>query len=275
MLYREKLAAEKHHKGYCGTPLGFDDEKQREKRAADGVTGTDQENAEKLKKLPKDCGIKLVADELFFRHVGRNSTEKTVGYMISVIHRANDIFRGTKWLANENVTGDHNFGFTIDKIEIWNDPSKKDSYLNKTEIITPPNPKDPNQDKDHPECAKPDSRYVMCVLQYICLFFLKLYFRDICRYLKAFSKTGDHSDVCLAHLFTYYDFSTGILGLAHIGKVGNEKMGICASGKDKNGAYLNTAITTTLNWGKRILSTEAELVTVHELGHNWGASHDR
>ena len=33
-------------------------------------------------------------------------------------------------------------------------------------------------------------------------------------------------------------------------------------------------MTTTLNWGKPILSTEAELVTVHELGHNWGANRD-
>ena len=31
-------------------------------------------------------------------------------------------------------------------------------------------------------------------------------------------------------------------------------------------------MTTTLNRNKRILSTEAELVTVHELGHNWGAN---
>ena len=33
-------------------------------------------------------------------------------------------------------------------------------------------------------------------------------------------------------------------------------------------------MTTTLNRKERILSTEAELVTVHELGHNWGANHD-
>ena len=33
-------------------------------------------------------------------------------------------------------------------------------------------------------------------------------------------------------------------------------------------------MTTTLNKERRILSTEAELVTVHELGHNWGANHD-
>ena len=72
-----------------------------------------------------------------------------------------------------------------------------------------------------------------------------------------------------AHLFTYHDFDAGILGLAHIGKYESVKgdgmgsMGICAGKqKDKYKANQNTALTTTLNWGKRILSTEAELVTV-------------
>ena len=72
-----------------------------------------------------------------------------------------------------------------------------------------------------------------------------------------------------AHLFTYHDFDAGILGLAHIGKYESVKgdgmgsMGICAGKqKDKFKANQNTALTTTLNWGKRILSTEAELVTV-------------
>ena len=38
--------------------------------------------------------------------------------------------------------------------------------------------------------------------------------------------------------------------------------------------YLNTGLTSTLNWGDRILTTEADLVTAHELGHNFGADHD-
>ena len=51
-------------------------------------------------------------------------------------------------------------------------------------------------------------------------------------------------------------------------------MGICAKGRDNYGAYLNTALTTTLNWATKILTAEADLVTAHELGHNWGAGHD-
>lgn len=41
-----------------------------------------------------------------------------------------------------------------------------------------------------------------------------------------------------------------------------------------NGAHLNTALTSTFNWGSKILTDEAQLVTTHELGHNWGAFHD-
>jgi disintegrin and metalloproteinase domain-containing protein 17 len=114
----------------------------------------------------------------------------------------------------------------------------------------------------------------------------------ICRYLKAFAKkveithtksdirrrggSGGPNKVCLAHLFTHKDFPNGILGLAHIGRKKSssssessteESMGICAKGKrDKHGAYLNTALTTSLNWGRKIITAEADLVTAHELG---------
>jgi len=290
IIYREKPAAEIYHKGRCSTPLGAtptyipkdilsdqsDANKKRTKRAPNEQRSKkkqaqEEEEIKQNEKLmsesfPRDCSIKIVADELFFMHVGKNSTEKTIGYMISVIDRANDIFKRTNWLQyrtlyNEDKSVKRNFeatgfGFTIAKIEIWNDTSKPDQYLNRTQILRKSDPEDPSIDAEHPECNQPDSR-------------------AICRYLKQFSKTGDHGDVCLAHLFTYYDFDTGILGLAHIGKHEGSSMGICAGGKrDENKAFLNTALTTTLNWKKRILSTEAELVTVHELGHNWGANHD-
>ena len=98
--------------------------------------------------------------------------------------------------------------------------------------------------------------------------------------------------MCLAHLFTHTDFPEGILGLAHIGRQANGNnaaMGICANTvclskifiylkfvqePDVNGAHLNTALTSTFNWGSKILTDEAQLVTTHELGHNWGAFHD-
>ena len=56
--------------------------------------------------FPRDCSIKIVADELFFMHVGKNSTEKTIGYMISVIDRANDIFKRTNWLQYRTLYKD-------------------------------------------------------------------------------------------------------------------------------------------------------------------------
>ena len=126
IIYREKPAAEVYHKGRCSTPLGAtptytptlsheifgqsddsqsEDSKTRTKRAPNEQRSKkkqaqEEEENEKLmsESFPRDCSIKIVADELFFMHVGKNSTEKTIGYMISVIDRANDIFKRTNWL---------------------------------------------------------------------------------------------------------------------------------------------------------------------------------
>lgn len=268
LLYREKQG-EHYHRGTCATPLGMMTESVRHKRSTDETLPMAELSDVEVTRLisrefPRECSIKIVADQLFHENVGKNETEKTISYMISVIDRANDIFKATDWLDLKEYAGKgsaKDFAFTIKKIEIWNDPSNPDKYLNQTQILKPYNKSD-TDDEEHPQCSQPDSR-------------------DICRYLKQFSKTGDHGDVCLAHLFTYHDFDAGILGLAHIGKYESVKgdgmgsMGICAGKqKDRFKANQNTALTTTLNWGKRILSTEAELVTVHELGHNWGSTHD-
>ena len=109
----------------------------------------------------------------------------------SVIDRANDIFKATDWLDLKEYEGKGSatgFAFTIKKIEIWNDPSNPDKYLNQTQILRKPvgNQSD-NEDEEHPQCSQPDSR-------------------DICRYLKQFSKTGDHGDVCLGLGVQFYFF---------------------------------------------------------------------
>lgn len=103
---------------------------------------------------------------------------------------------------------------------------------------------------------------------------------------------------CLAHLFTYLDFEKGVLGLAYVGTSRDVAAGgICSGQYDqgyvglyrdcyvfqlvefccsigKSSLYFNTGLTTTKNWGSRILTLEADLVTTHELGHNFGAEHD-
>uniref|UniRef100_A0A8C5GJ95 Uncharacterized protein n=1 Tax=Gouania willdenowi TaxID=441366 RepID=A0A8C5GJ95_GOUWI len=88
------------------------------------------------------------------------------------------------------------------------------------------------------------------------------------------------STVCLAHLFTYQDFDDGTLGLAYVAPSKPQALGgLCPrayypSHSSKKPSYLNTGLTSTKNYGKTILTKEADLVTTHELGHNFGAEHD-
>jgi len=37
---------------------------------------------------------------------------------------------------------------------------------------------------------------------------------------------------------------------------------------------LNIGLTTSVNYGRTLLTSELEIVTAHEIGHNWGSSHD-
>lgn len=275
IVYRQTVA-KRHAKGTCAEPLGLEgsflrtkDNPGRDKR------DVDEEGLQRLRKLGnksfknRDCKIKLVADSKFNHFIGEDNPDKTIGYMISVITRADTIFRQTDWLdrreLKDPITGEileaRGFGFTIAKIEVWSDPNKE-PYLNETEIMDDENIIEDCQTNN----AEP-----------------------VCRYLKEFAKkvkveetleNGDKQKMCLAHLFTHTDFPDGILGLAHIGRQKNEAqkndaMGICANTEtDSSGAHLNTALTSTLNWAAKILTDEAELVTTHELGHNWGAYHD-
>jgi len=89
---------------------------------------------------------------------------------------------------------------------------------------------------------------------------------------------GDWGDYCLSHLFTNYDFSGGVLGLAYVAAASTSRVGgVCTrtyqdgSGKTK---HLNVGLTTSINYGRTLLTSELVFVTGHEFGHNWGSSHD-
>ncbi|XP_063110441.1 disintegrin and metalloproteinase domain-containing protein 17 isoform X4 [Cavia porcellus] len=95
----------------------------------------------------------------------------------------------------------------------------------------------------------------------------------------SFDIAEEASKVCLAHLFTYQDFDMGTLGLAYVGSPrANSHGGVCPkayySPVGRKNIYLNSGLTSTKNYGKTILTKEADLVTTHELGHNFGAEHD-
>ncbi|KAG7460615.1 hypothetical protein MATL_G00200550 [Megalops atlanticus] len=191
------------------------------------------------------CPLLLVADYRFYEHMGRQEESTTINYLIELIDRVDDIYRNTSW--DDEFKG---YGVQIQQI-----------IINKKPTEVPPGVAHFNM-KGSPIRNKD--------------------VWDVKKLLEQFSSdmAGNASKVCLAHLFTYQDFDEGTLGLAYVapsraGALG----GLCPkpyypSSSHNKPSYLNTGLTSTKNYGKTILTKEADLVTTHELGHNFGAEHD-
>ncbi|XP_073339190.1 disintegrin and metalloproteinase domain-containing protein 17a [Pagrus major] len=194
------------------------------------------------------CPLLLVADYRFFEHMGRGQESVTLNYLIELIDRVDDIYRNTTW--DDEFKG---YGVQINQIIINKEATK---------------PPDPNDKKwaHYNMKNSPTGREVW----------------DVKKLLEQFSSdlADNASTVCLAHLFTYQDFDEGTLGLAYVApSKPNALGGLCPkpyypTHSIKKPSYLNTGLTSTKNYGKTILTKEADLVTTHELGHNFGAEHD-
>lgn len=188
------------------------------------------------------CPLLLVADHRFFRNMGRGEESTTLNYLIELIDRVDDIYRNTSW--DQEFSG---YGVQIQQIIIEKTPTavvKGQSHFNM-------------------EGSPTAGRDVW----------------DVKRLLEQFSLdiAEKASNVCLAHLFTYQDFDEGTLGLAYVAPSKPDiPGGLCSkpSSNEQKAIYLNTGLTSTKNYGKTILTKEADLVTTHELGHNFGAEHD-
>ncbi|XP_051951665.1 disintegrin and metalloproteinase domain-containing protein 17 isoform X1 [Xyrauchen texanus] len=204
-----------------------------------------REKRQTLDHSKNTCPLLLVADYRFFRHIGRKEESTTLNYLIELIDRVDDIYRNTSW--DEEYKG---YGVQIQQIIINKTPTQVEpggAHFNMKGT--------PVKNKD---------------------------VWDVKRLLEQFSIdiADNASKVCLAHLFTYQDFDEGTLGLAYVApsKPGFPG-GLCSekcppSGTNSRAIYLNTGLTSTKNYGKTILTKEADLVTTHELGHNFGAVHD-
>lgn len=96
--------------------------------------------------------------------------------------------------------------------------------------------------------------------------------------LQTFGRDLYFTEFCVAHLFTHQSFPNNVLGLAYIASANPSSAGgICSPTRSIGGktTALNTGWSSTMNTnGDTVLTQQAELVTAHELGHNWGAEHD-
>lgn len=186
----------------------------------------------------KHCSLALVADYKFFELHGYNEGS-AISYMIHIIQQTNDLFKKQSFDPDESNYFE-GYGFTIKYIELvtekgGSNQSWEDSFKHVKDIY------------------------------------------GVSEYLKIFSRRN-WSKYCLAHLFTNYDFDGGTLGLAYLAKASLRKVGgICSAPfYHKNGKRLsgNTGLSTLVNYGRRLLTTELVLVNMHEFGHNFGSGHD-
>ncbi|RXN19098.1 disintegrin and metallo ase domain-containing 17-like isoform X2 [Labeo rohita] len=191
------------------------------------------------------CPLLLVADHRFYKHMGRGEESTTLNYLIELIDRVDDIYRNTSW--DEQFKG---YGVQIQQIIINKEPTKVA-------------PGESHYNMEGSPLGRKDGVW------------------DVKKLLEQFSYdiADNASAVCLAHLFTYQDFDDGTLGLAYVAPSKQGLGGLCPkpyypSQSVKKPSYLNTGLTSTMNYGKTILTKEADLVTTHELGHNFGAEHD-
>ncbi|XP_003977512.1 disintegrin and metalloproteinase domain-containing protein 17 [Takifugu rubripes] len=195
--------------------------------------------------LKNTCPLLLVADHRFFRHMGHGEESTTLNYLIELIDRVDDIYRNTTW--DQEFSG---YGVQIQQIIIEKSAT----------------PVAPGKRHFNMRGSPVENRDVW----------------DVKKLLEQFSAdiADKAANVCLAHLFTYQDFDEGTLGLAYVAPSKPDIAGgLCSKASPSSSnrqrvMYLNTGLTSTKNYGKTILTKEADLVTTHELGHNFGAEHD-
>lgn len=183
------------------------------------------------------CSLLLVADYLFYQHMGGEDKKQTVNFLISLVDRVNNMFQKTEW-SEKDERPINGLGFLVYEILVHDEPNAQQEHYNNDQRVW-----------------------------------------DVRNLLKQFSLNQDNRDYCLAHLFTHRKFDNAVLGLAYVSSPRPHSVGgICSAGypdKDKRTYYYNTGLTTTRNtFGQPIITRVTDLVTAHELGHNWGAEHD-
>ncbi|KAJ1521968.1 hypothetical protein ONE63_002298 [Megalurothrips usitatus] len=203
-----------------------------------------QAEAYELSPSKTRCPLLLVADYRFFTEMGAGNTKTTINYLISLIDRVHKIYNDTLWQDRTEQDGFKGMGFVIKKIVVHSEPTR---------------------------VRGGEAHYNMVREKW-----------DVRNLLEQFSAdVKDGGSFCLTHLFTHQTFrspGSTVLGLAYIASSRPYGLGgVCSHEYFKNGytLYLNSGLSSSRNhYGQRVITREADLVTAHEFGHNWGSEHD-
>jgi disintegrin and metalloproteinase domain-containing protein 10 len=181
------------------------------------------------------CGVAMVVDSLFYTTIGGSDVGSTVDIITARFAHVQTLY-------------------TNNDIKISGDPQPMGIAIANLEIQ-----QDTNNDPYNPTGTD--------------------FGQDGSEYLTHASSDPNGSgfeNYCLVHIVTNQEFNDGLLGLAWVGSSGSTPGGVCQGPVNNGGSqlYTNTGFHTQTNFGARVPSTTTYLVMAHELGHNFGSSHD-
>ncbi|XP_022704189.1 disintegrin and metalloproteinase domain-containing protein 17-like [Varroa jacobsoni] len=183
------------------------------------------------------CRLRMVADHTFFRRIGQGSLERTDIEIGWLLKALNPIFMNTAF--HDDARKFRRIGFKIGNTTVYQRPHNDPSHFNSASLNM-----------------------------------------SIDRMLISFStnESEENSDACGAVLLTARDFSPcSELGLSFVGSVQTEA-GVCARPRlTPSGTRItpNAVVVTAVYHGELISRIELIRALAHELGHLWGAEHDR
>ena len=173
------------------------------------------------------CSLALVADYLFYSNICAKDETNAMSYMISVVQQVDALYQAQS-LDPSGSEAYKGYGFQIKYVEVVTKPLTAAA--------------DSSSYKYYAENHSPGVSDLLTNFAY-----------------------GNWGDYCLAHLFSNHDFDSGVLGLAFIASSSTSSIGgICTkSYTDGTGQkkYTNVGLSTTVNYGRTLLTSEVVFVT--------------